>query len=321
MGEDSERKTIASIAERHYEFARSLNILLSPILLPLGIILRLLGRKKDIFSQTDPLKLIDEKEKAIESPYITKFVNKYGEDCIHFDKNSTQFQNLKMLLKSKGVKEDIVWEEELARCIYLEVVRQNYKDFKRKILELKPKKIDDYIDSFIQYCGDNTAEKLPLLEKLLEEKNLDTSNLIDKVEGASSLMRLQHFEKSLAEGPSISLKDIDHMSGYEFEAFLEKLFKKMGYRVETTKLTGDQGADLVVEKLGERIAVQAKNHVRKVSNSAIQEAVASVKHYECDAGMVVANSLFTKSAVELAKSNKIKLIDKPELGKLIEKYF
>ena len=94
----------------------------------------------------------------------------------------------------------------------------------------------------------------------------------------------------------------------------------MGYQVKHTKLSGDQGADLVVEKFGEKTAVQAKNYNNPVSNRAIQETVAAISHYACDNGMVVTNSFFTKGAIELAESNNVRLINRDELSRFIEEY-
>ena len=46
----------------------------------------------------------------------------------------------------------------------------------------------------------------------------------------------------------ITINDTDGIDGIEFENILEKLFTKMGYLVKTTKRSGDQGADLLLEK-------------------------------------------------------------------------
>ena len=136
-------------------------------------------------------------------------------------------------------------------------------------------------------------------------------------------MELAEFENKLNSSNEdlFTIKDIDLMSGYEFEYFLKKLFNKMGYNVENTKLSGDQGADLVVKKFSEKIVIQAKRFNDKVSNKAIQEVVASIRHYRADRGMVVTNSEFTASAIQLAKSNRIELIDRDKLQNFIEKYF
>lgn len=110
------------------------------------------------------------------------------------------------------------------------------------------------------------------------------------------------------------------MTGYEFEEFLKTLFEKMGHQVEHTKLAGDQGADLVISKFGERTVVQAKRYSNKVPNKAIQEVVAAIAHYKADKGMVVTTSGFTRSAIELARSNNVELIDRNKLGRFINKF-
>lgn len=115
------------------------------------------------------------------------------------------------------------------------------------------------------------------------------------------------------------INNIDEMSGYEFEVFLKELFKDMGYKVEMTKRSGDQGADLIVSKEGIRTIVQAKRHKGKISNGAIQEVVAAVKHYNSQNAMVITSSFFTKSAKELAISNSVELIDKKALEELMKK--
>jgi restriction system protein len=114
------------------------------------------------------------------------------------------------------------------------------------------------------------------------------------------------------------VEDIDKMDGYEFEKFVGGLFKKRGYSVEHTSLSGDQGADLIISKLEERSVVQTKRHKGKVSNKAIQEVVASRMLYRCNSCIVVTNSYFTKSAIELGNVNNVKLIDRDELEFMIK---
>lgn len=98
------------------------------------------------------------------------------------------------------------------------------------------------------------------------------------------------------------------MRSVEFELYLEEVFSALGYVVQTTATTGDQGVDLIVAKSGIRIAVQVKGYLDSVSNSAIQEAFAGQAHYRCDACAVVTNSRFTQSAVALAQSTRCVLV-------------
>src|SRR4051812_45359912 len=75
---------------------------------------------------------------------------------------------------------------------------------------------------------------------------------------------------------------IDRMDGHEFEERLERLFRRLGYRVETTPTSGDYGADLVVTGAEETMVVQAKRSRGAVGVRAVQEAVAARGYYGCD---------------------------------------
>ena len=106
-------------------------------------------------------------------------------------------------------------------------------------------------------------------------------------------------------------------SGREFELFLEKLFKLLGYNAIHNGKAGDQGADLILRKNDYVYAVQAKYYTGKLSNKPIQEVVGSLKYYNANQGVVVTNSEFTKGAQELAKANKVVLINGEALKRLI----
>ena len=108
-------------------------------------------------------------------------------------------------------------------------------------------------------------------------------------------------------------------NGIQFEQYLKNLFEKLGYLVEVTKSTGDQGADLILTKNNEKTVVQAKFYSSSVGNKAVQEVVAALKFYNADKGMVVTNSYYTKSAIELAEANGIELWNKEVLENMILK--
>ena len=102
-----------------------------------------------------------------------------------------------------------------------------------------------------------------------------------------------------------SIDDVDMMNGSEFESFVCEMYKRMGYSAEVTKQTGDQGLDVIAERNGNRIGIQAKCYSGTVGNSAVQEAVAGKNYYHCDKVVVITNNYFTQSAVELAKANDV----------------
>lgn len=170
------------------------------------------------------------------------------------------------------------------------------------------------------------GEYMKLYLKYLHENKFVNYNSLELLKSEiikfNESIKLKEFENDLVN-PNIieySIEDIDLMSGFEFESFLAKLFKNMGYKVKETKLSGDQGADLILEKNKNLIVVQAKCYSGKVNNKAVQEVVASIKYYKAKEGIIVTNSEYTKSAIDLADSNDIRLIDRQKLKGLIKKY-
>lgn len=130
------------------------------------------------------------------------------------------------------------------------------------------------------------------------------------------LLAIYHREQKLRRA---GIADIDQMDGLEFETYLQQLFKALGYTVTLTPPSGDYGADLILKKQGETIAVQAKRYKNNVGIKAVQEMKAAEMHYNASASWVVTNSYFTDAAAKLAKSNHVTLINRDELIRLILK--
>ena len=126
-------------------------------------------------------------------------------------------------------------------------------------------------------------------------------------------------KKSRLQPVLYTLAQIDAMDGYQFEKCMQDIYKKLGYSVQHTPLSGDQGADLIItSKEGIRTAVQIKRYSNKVSNKAVQEVVAAKAIHRCTRGIVVTNNYFTSSARQLANANRIGLVDRDGLKNLIQ---
>jgi hypothetical protein len=111
--------------------------------------------------------------------------------------------------------------------------------------------------------------------------------------------------------------DWQSLRGIPFEDFLARVFRSLGYQVQMTKATGDQGADVIATRNAQRLAIQAKGYSGSVGNEAVMQALAGMKHYRCDVCVVITNSRFTKHAEELALSVQCKLIDGDQIIALI----
>jgi len=128
--------------------------------------------------------------------------------------------------------------------------------------------------------------------------------------------RLRKTRKYLHSG----INAADRMTGEQFEEFLLCHYKKLGYSGNTTAVTGDFGADLILKKDGEKIVVQAKRYEgNKVGVAAVQQIIAAKSYYKAGKGVVATNNYFTKNAAELAGKTGIELIDRDGLIEIMNK--
>ena len=116
---------------------------------------------------------------------------------------------------------------------------------------------------------------------------------------------------------SLEITELKKLSGIEFEDYLANLFIAQGYIIQKTPISGDYGADLLLQKDQQLIAVQAKCYSGSVGVSAVQEALSGKAYYNCHSAWVVTTGNYTANAVELANKSNVRLIDSHELGKLV----
>ena len=116
-----------------------------------------------------------------------------------------------------------------------------------------------------------------------------------------------------------SLSEIDKMTGEEFEYCLQAHYEFFGYIAQTTPQAKDFGADLLMEKDGKRIVLQAKRYKDMVGIKAVQEVIGARDYYKASEAIVATNSHFSDSAKQLAESAGVQLIDRKELEQIISK--
>jgi restriction system protein len=142
------------------------------------------------------------------------------------------------------------------------------------------------------------------------------SGLMSSVAAIAALyFSFRWYAKELAREKILELgiKEIDAMQGTDFENYLGVLFENMGYTVKFTPASNNYGADLLLEKDGRRIAVQAKRYKSTVGVTAIQEANSAKGFYSTNEAWVVTNNTFTKNAYNLAERDGVKLVDRGQL--------
>jgi len=192
---------------------------------------------------------------------------------------------------------------------------------KKKILSKNPKTLEQYIDALLEHSEIPSWQEIGFVSQLLQEHgfNYDECDVSKLCYDRLRTQELRRFEHSLLEKKPGRFSDIDTMTGSEFEEYLEDFFIKSGYRVERRKHSHEQGLDLLLERQGERTAVQVKRYRKPVGNKAVQEAIAARDYHRCIKALVVTNSSFTTPAKQLAKRCKVELWDRKILKEKIKK--
>lgn len=276
-----------------------------------------------------------------------------GEKARLVIKNSEKERKLNLLIKL--VANECQWDITFAACrtysaiIYFtkkkceEILNSDFGfriedgwDYLECVKQFSNKLISAYIENsqLLSYF----AYYLILKNKMIPENSFESEfmstkfyymlfNLVDDIapykENHKERLEIFRLNKELSTSfskQSLTIEDMDLMSGQEFEKAIASIFKKMSYKVTLTPATKDQGVDIIAEKGEMRLGIQTKCYTGKVGNSAIQEIVAGKNYYQLNRCMVVTNSTFTTSAIELARVNNVVLWDRNILIEKIKSY-
>ncbi len=280
---------------------------------------------------SDNLKLSSEMINGLETFWMWREMITTN-NIIHFEKFAEKFID-------KEINEDEIIKfhnfiehkcgEEVQMDKIVPIVKELQLTIKRdkliqKANERNAQRLKDYYEIYLETYGENYIENIRVLEEAIIFKKIQCKGRIeDSIEEYKKDIEMERYDEWLGgsiESKSYSVQTIDKMNGLQFEMFLKVLFEKMGYNVELTKSSGDQGADLVLVKFGKKTVVQAKQYSKKVSNTAVQEITAAIKYYSAQQGMVVTSNEFTPGAIELAHSCGIRLVNRTELSEWIKEY-
>jgi len=212
-------------------------------------------------------------------------------------------------------------------------MRQKYhiaeleKQFQHKYIRLqrqctlgKSATYEEYIEWFIKRYG-VYQDYVYAFVFLLKHRGFSktTCEIREDIEYKQRKQQKRGFDEIVLMDPSVRMREIDGMSGLKFEEFCTWLFKVMGFAVQKTKKSGDQGADLILIQGYTHIAIQAKRKKRRVGNDAVQEVNGAKSFYRCTDAWVVTSNYFTKNAIELARSCDVELVDRDRLNDMISR--
>lgn len=118
----------------------------------------------------------------------------------------------------------------------------------------------------------------------------------------------------------ITLKDIDLMSGHDFEDYLHVLFASLDYETFVTKKSRDYGADMLyIDKVDRKVIVQAKRYQAKLGLSSVQEIHAAKFFYQAEDALIITSAEdVTDSCWKLAASTDVAFLMREEIERIIK---
>jgi len=183
--------------------------------------------------------------------------------------------------------------------------------FWEKVILKKFGSIELFFEKWSSYCEENPTINDEIIGSI---RKLETEDWF--------VFIASQIEKScvnLIEKNYLNKKKDSYKKGIRFENHCMQILKQHGWEVKETPNTGDQGVDLIATINDLRICIQCKDHKKAIGNKAVQEISAGRLFWKGTHAILVSKSGFTKSAHQLAKSNKVRLINEYQL-KDLEKF-
>lgn len=233
--------------------------------------------------------------RAVEKRTLRRFSRHFTNLCPSLSRASSTVEYARGYLEQFG--HDDRYLEELARLVMA----------RRAGIE----SVDDLVDWLI--WPERRAQLASLRARLSER--LAEAEQHDRRERAIAEAKRRMSGISAPAACFATIEVADELDGTAFERFVAALLRRMGFRVEHIGGPGDQGADVLAERHGERVAVQAKRYASDASldNSAVQQVIAARGVHRCSRAIVVTTARFGRGAREAALANQVELWDRDKL--------
>ena len=109
------------------------------------------------------------------------------------------------------------------------------------------------------------------------------------------------------------------LSGVDFERELGLLYRNLGYQVEFTSSSGDQGIDLILLKNGKKTIVQCKRYKDPAGPAVARELYGSLVASGADNAILACTAGFTQGVKEFVRGKPIALISVSDIVKMGER--
>jgi restriction system protein len=103
------------------------------------------------------------------------------------------------------------------------------------------------------------------------------------------------------------------MDPIDYERYCAIQLQAAGWTTRPTPATGDQGADIIAERLNVVLVAQCKLYSNPIGNKAVQEVIAARTFYSANLAIVISNAPYTLAARQLALASSVQLLHHEEL--------
>lgn len=184
---------------------------------------------------------------------------------------------------------------------------KDYKHFERDVDTL-----------FLVKITGNDKPGLSEIKKAIE-KGINISLYKRKIDDYRD--RLNNYFRRVGKPKYVIIdSSVSSIKPLDFEEYVARLFRLMGYDSEVTVSTGDYGIDVIAENQNEVIAIQCKKYSEnnKVGNREVQMFLGAIQRGDlgADRGIIITTSSFTRQAIKQADGTRVELWDSNDLQRV-----
>ena len=158
-----------------------------------------------------------------------------------------------------------------------------------------------------QYCEGTPGNARVLIKRLRNYVNDYATDHVTFDLAKEALVSFGYIGKPSTQTDLAS--NVCSMTAIAFKEFTVSLFREMGYAVEITSGTGDNGIDLLLRKNNQLSAVQCKRWSVPVGEAVVRDFYIALMSSGAQSGYVVTTSTFTSHAYSFAQGKPIQLVD------------
>ena len=167
-----------------------------------------------------------------------------------------------------------------------------------------------------EYCEGSPGNARVLMKRLLEYTRTNETEPVSLNLAREALVSFGYLGTSAT---SLDLANkLCAMNPLDFEEFVARLFREMGYAAQTTSISGDHGVDLLMRKANQLVVVKCKRWNAPVGEPVLRDFYGSLMSAGAQSGYVVTTGTFTSQAYSFVQDKRIQLVDLDALINLVK---